>query len=79
MTPRYITIQAHHTRESILSILERDFGIKQLMPLSEPQSLMGNFTVLSLKVSRSLQIIKLEGPAYIVHDIYLKILESNFN
>ena len=73
---KYYTVQRGDTAESILRRLNWDYGLQNLYVLVKPQSLGGNQKVLSIRVPKRNETVKVDGPGFIVFEIYNKLLSK---
>lgn len=73
---KYYTVKPGDSADTVLRQLNRDYGISNLYVLTEPQSLGGNAKVLTIRVPNRNDYVKVDGPGFIVYEIYNRILSK---
>jgi hypothetical protein len=72
----YYTVTPQDTEESILKLLDRKYGLRNLFPIAEPLKLGGNAKILVLRTSKGFQTVKIDGPGFIIYKIYNTIVSK---
>jgi hypothetical protein len=72
---KYYTIGLNDSAQSMLKLLDRKYRLSNIFPISEPAKLMGNAKVLEIRVSDLNTNIKVDGPGFIIDEIYNKLRE----
>ena len=60
---RYYTISSVDNAESILKQLDKDYGLSNIYPYNRPQSLGGNAKVLTIRIPKTGDYVKVDGHA----------------
>jgi hypothetical protein len=72
---KYYTITPEVNYESALQYLGDCFGLNNLVPMGTTQQMMGTQKVLSCKISGSINVLKIEGPGFVVERIYERLVK----
>ena len=73
---KYYTVGPVDTAESVLKRLSKDYGLSGMYVVSRPQSLGGNAKVLTIRIPKRNDYVKVDGPGFIVYEIYNRILSK---
>lgn len=71
---RYYTIDSRDNSDSILKQLDEDYGLSNMYALGKPQSLGGKAKVLTIRIPKKDDHVKIDGPGFIVEEIFNKLL-----
>lgn len=73
---KYYTVGPNDTAESVLKRLNKDYGLYNVYVFSKPQSLGGNAKVLTIRIPKRDDYVKVDGPGFIVYEIYNRLLSK---
>lgn len=73
---KYYTVGPGDTAESVLKRLDRDYGLSSVYVFARPEALAGNAKVLTIRIPKIKDYVKVDGPGFIVYEIYNKILSK---
>ncbi len=72
---KYYTITPEQNYETALQFLGDAFGHNNLIPMGATQQMMGSQKILSCKISGSVDVLKIEGPGFVVERIYERLMK----
>jgi len=73
---KYYTVNPGDDADSILRRLDKDYGLSNVYVLAKPQSLSGNAKVLTIRILKRNDYIKVDGPGFIVYEIFNRLLSK---
>lgn len=77
MKIKYYTVHFQNDLKYVLKQLDGEFGLENLYPVERPTSLMGSAKILVLQDFRRGDVrIKIDGPGFLVFDIFNKLMDN---
>jgi len=73
---KYYTVNPGDTAESILKKIDKDYGLSNVYVFTRPQDLAGNAKVLTIRIPKRDDYVKVDGPGFIVYEVYNMLLSK---